>query len=312
MQGELSGLRELLIVADERSFTAAAAALRVTPSAVSQSIKALEERVGVRLLQRTTRSVGLTEAGSRFVSRLKPALEGVREAFESLSELRDRPAGVLRLTLPRVGYQQVLARRLAAFLSAYPEISLEVHVDEAFIDIVQDGFDAGIRIGEMVQHDMIGVRVSPELRVAAVGTPAYFKRRGKPKHPRDLHAHDCINYRRRTSGVIYAWEFSESGRDFQVAVNGRLVLDDGDLIIQAALDGLGVAHVLDCSVREHLASKRLVRVLDDFCPPFPGLFLYYPSRAQLAPKLQALVEFLRTRTRPPSSAAPLSDAKRER
>jgi DNA-binding transcriptional LysR family regulator len=293
MLEELSGLKELAIVAEKRSFTAAAAALRVTPSAVSQSVRALEERVGVRLLQRTTRSVGLTEAGARFLTRLKPALEGVREAFESLSELRARPAGTLRLTLPRLAYQQVLAPRLGQFLALYPEISIEAHFDEAFVDVVEAGFDAGIRIGEMVERDMVGVRVGPDLRVAVVGSPAYLASRGKPKHPRDLHGHDCINYRRRSSGAIYAWEFTEGSRDFQVAVDGRLVLDDGELLIQAALDGLGLAHVMDCSVHGLLSAKRLLRVLESFCPPFPGFHLYYPSRAQLAPKLQVLVDFLK-------------------
>lgn len=293
MQQELAGLTELAIVAEKRSFTAAAAALRVSPSAVSQSVRALEARVGVRLLQRTTRSVGLTEAGARFLTRLRPALDGVREAFESLSELRERPAGILRLTLPRVAYQHVLAPRLPAFLALYPEITLEAHCDEAFVDVVEAGFDAGIRIGEMVERDMIGVRVGHDLRVAVVGSPAYFASHAKPKHPRDLQRHECINYRRRSSGAIYAWEFTENERDFQVAVDGRIVLDDGELLIRAALDGLGLAHVMDCSVHELLAEKRLVRVLEAYCPAFPGFHLYYPSRAQLAPKLQALVDFLK-------------------
>ncbi len=297
MYDELSGLKELAIVADKRSFTAAAAALRVSPSAVSQSVRALEERVGVRLLQRTTRSVGLTEAGARFLARLKPALDGLRDAFDSLSELRERPSGTLRLTLPRVAYREVLAPRLAEFLALYPDISLEAHFDEAFVDVVEGGFDAGIRLGEMVERDMVAVRVSPDLRVAVVGSPAYFARSGKPKHPRDLHQHACINYRRRSSGAIYAWEFTEAGRDFQVAVNGRLVLDDGDLLIEAALGGLGLAHVMDCSVQLPLAETRLVRVLEAFCPAFPGFYLYYPSRAQLAPKLQVLVDFFKTKPR---------------
>src|SRR6478609_4213498 len=194
-QQDLSGLTALLSVAEKRSFTAAAAELRVTPSAVSQTIRTLEERVGVRLLQRTTRSVGLTEAGARFVARLKPALEGVREAFDALGELRDRPAGVLRLTLPRLGYEQVLAPKLASFLQAYPDVDLDISIDDAFTDIVEQGYDAGIRIGEMVEREMIGVRVSAELRAAVVGSPGYFAARGRPKHPRDLGAHDCINYR---------------------------------------------------------------------------------------------------------------------
>jgi DNA-binding transcriptional LysR family regulator len=293
MRDDLSGLTALLSVAEKRSFTAAAAELRVTPSAVSQTIRALEERVGVRLLQRTTRSVGLTEAGTRFITRLKPAMDGVHEAFESLGELRDRPAGLLRLTSSRLGCEQILSPKLAAFLAAYPDIDLDISIDDAFVDIIEQGFDAGIRIGEMVEREMIGVRVSEDLRMAVVSSPSYFAARPKPKHPRDLHAHDCINYRRRTLGVIYRWEFTENGKDFEIAVNGRMLLNDGDLMVCAALDGLGLAYVPESSVRQHIADKRLVRVLDVFCVPFPGFFLYYPSRAHIAPKLQALVDFLK-------------------
>lgn len=297
MQDDLSGLTALLCVADKRSFTAAAAELRVTPSAISQFIRALEERVGVRLLQRTTRSVGLTEAGARFLSRLKPAMEGVREAFASLSELRDRPAGLLRMTLPRLGYESVVGPRLPEFMERYPDIDLDISIDDAFVDVVKEGFDVGIRIGERIEREMISVRVSDELRLAVVASPAYFAEHGKPKHPRDLRNHDCINYRRRSLGVVSRWEFTESGKDFQVAVQGRIVLDDGDLMADAALRGLGVARVMESTVRDALASKRLVRVLDAFCAPFPGLFLYYPSRAQIAPKLRALVDFLKLPSR---------------
>jgi DNA-binding transcriptional LysR family regulator len=305
MRDELTGLTALLAVADKRSFTAAAAALRVTPSAVSQTIRGLEERVGVRLLQRTTRSVGLTEAGARFLARLRPAMAGVHEAFEVLGELRDRPAGVLRLAIPRLGYHLVLAPRLASFLAAYPDIELDLAIDDAFANIVEQGFDAGMRIGEMVEREMIGVRVSPDLRMAVVGAPAYFAARGKPKHPRELPGHDCINYRRRTSGVIYRWEFTEAGKDFEIAVTGRILLNDGDLMLEAALAGFGLAYLLEDSVREHLAARRLVRVLEPFCPPFPGFFLYYPSRSQVPPKLQALVDHLRiTRGRGTRAARP--------
>ena len=298
MQESLSGLTELLLVAEMRSFRAAAAELRVSPSAVSQSVRGLEERVGVRLLQRTTRSVGLTEAGARFMARLGPALAGVREAFESLGELRSRPAGTLRLSLPRLGYERVLAPRLAEFLRAYPEITLDVSIDDAFANIVEQGFDAGIRIGEMVEREMIGVRVSSELRAAVVGAPSYFAERGKPKHPRELTTHDCINYRRRALGVIYRWEFSENGKDFDVAVNGRLLVNDSEFMVRAARDGLGLAYVMDSCVRAELADRRLVRVLEPFCEPFAGFFLYYPSRAQIAPKLQALVDFLKLKKPP--------------
>jgi DNA-binding transcriptional LysR family regulator len=293
MANALAGLTELVSVTEKRSFTAAAAELRVTASAVSQTIRALEQRVGVRLLQRTTRSVGLTEAGERFIARLKPALVGVQEAFAAVDELRDRPAGLLRLTLPRLGYEQVLAPRLPAFLAAYPEISVDAAIDDAFVDIVAQGYDAGLRIGEMIDREMIGVRMSRDLRAAVVGSAAYFAGRGKPKHPRDLHAHDCINYRRKSSGVVYKWEFTESGKDFAVAVDGRISLNDGELMVKTAVDGLGLAYVMESGVREQLADKSLVRVLEAFCAPFPGFFLYYPSRAQMAPKLKALIDFYR-------------------
>ncbi len=299
MRDDLSGLTELILVAEKRSFTAAAAELRVTPSAVSQTVRALEERVGVRLLQRTTRSVGLTEAGERFVARLKPALAGVHEAFDALGELRDRPAGVLRLTVPRIAYQQMLAPRLPAFLKAYPDITLDVSIDDAFANIVEQGYDAGIRIGEMLDREMVAVKLSADLRMAVVGAPAYFATREKPKHPRDLQAHDCINYRQKTSGVVYRWDFSENGKDFVVAVDGRLLINDAELMISSAIDGLGLAFMIDSLVREHVAKKRLVRVLDSYCAPFPGFYLYYPSRAQLAPKLKALVDFFRYGSRSP-------------
>ena len=297
MRDDLTGLTALLCVAEKRSFTAAAAELRVTPSAISQSIRSLEERVGVRLLQRTTRSVGLTEAGTRFLSRVKPAMQGVREAFASLSELRDHPAGLLRLTLPRLGYESVVGPRLPEFLARYPEIDLELSIDDAFVDVVKDGFDLGMRLGEMIEREMISVRVSGDMRIAVVGTPGYFAERGRPKHPRDLQHHDCINYRRRALGVVSRWEFTEHGKDFQVAVEGRILINDGDLMVDAALRGLGVAYVMESTVREALASKRLVRVLEAFCVPFPGLFVYYPSRAQVAPKVQTMIDFFKLPSR---------------
>lgn len=295
LKNELSGLTELLAVVERRSFTAAAAALRVSPSAVSQAVRALEDRTGVRLLQRTTRSVGLTEAGARFVERLRPALQGVGEAFEALGELRDRPAGLLRLTLSRLAYQQVLAPKLSSFMASYPDIALDLGIDDAFRDIVREGFDAGIRIGEMVDREMRGVRVASDMSMAVVGSPAYFTRHKKPKHPRELPAHDCINYRRRTRGVIYRWEFTENGKDFEIAVDGRLLLDDGDLMVSAALDGLGLAYVPEFSARPYLKTRQLVRVLEPFCVSFPWFFLYYPSRTHVAPKLQALIDTLRVR-----------------
>lgn len=297
MRDDLSGLTALLVVADKRSFTAAAAELRVTPSAVSQSVRALEDRVGVRLLQRTTRSVGLTEAGARFLARLRPAMEGVHAAFESLDEVRGRPVGTLRLNVPRLACATVIEPILAPFLAAYPELRLDITIDDGLTDIVAKGFDAGIRIGEMLDKDVIAVPLTGDMRTAVVGSPAYFARHGKPRHPRELHAHDCINYRQISSGALYRWEFSEEGRDLTVAVDGRVITNDYDVMLRAALDGLGLAYVMEHSLAEALAAKRLVRVLIPFCPRFPGLHLYYPSRTQTPPKLRALVEFLRARRR---------------
>jgi DNA-binding transcriptional LysR family regulator len=295
MLEDLSGLTALLCVAEKLSFTAAASELRVTPSAVSQTVRALEDRVGVRLLQRTTRSVGLTEAGARFVAQLKPALAGVREAFDSLGALRDRPAGLLRLTVPRSGYEYALEPLMAAFLVEYPDIQLDICADERLVDIVAEGFDAGLRLGETLEREMIAVRVTEDQRIAVVASPEYFAMHGKPKRPRDLLAHDCINMRRTTSGDAYRWEFTEDGKDFEMAVKGRIVANDAAVIVRAAVNGLGLAYMMESTVRPLLADKQLVRVLDAYCPPFPGYFLYYPSRSNVAPKLQAFVDFMKKR-----------------
>ena len=293
MRDDLSGLTALLAVAEKRSFTAAAKQLRVTPSAVSQSLRALEERVGVRLLQRTTRSVGLTEAGAHFLARLEPAMKGVHEAFESLGELRDRPAGRLRLTLPRYGYQEVLAPCLAGFLAAHPDIQVDIHLDDALIDIVKRGFDAGIRIGELLEREMIAVQVSSDIHMSVVGSPSYFATRRKPRHPRELRDHDCINYRSRTHGVVSRWDLMDSGKRIEVAVDGRVSLDDVDFMVDAAVDGLGLAFLPENRVQKLVADKRLVRVLEPYCPVLPGFFLFYPSRTHLTPKLKALIDFLK-------------------
>ena len=293
MRDDLSGLRALLRVAEKRSFRAAAADLRVTPSAVSQSVRALEGRLGVRLLQRTTRSVGLTEVGAQFVARVKPGLDGIDVAIESLGELRGRPAGLLRLTALRTGYADVLKPKLARFLAAYPDIRIDISLDEALTDVVVQGFDAGLRLGESLDREMIALRVSPDQQVVVVGAPAYLGRRGKPSHPRDLHAHDCINLRKITKGTVVPWRFREDGREFEIAVDGHVVTNDGAVLVDAAVEGLGVAYVFENMVADLLAQNRLVRVLDEYCPQIPGYFLYYPSRVNLAPKLKALVEFLR-------------------
>jgi DNA-binding transcriptional LysR family regulator len=293
----LSGLSAFVAVATKRSFTAAGAELGVTPSAVSQQIQKLEERLGVRLLQRTTRSVGLTEAGERFLSRVQPALADLGDAVEGLSELRDRPAGLLRLSVPRIASTLILEPVLAPFLARYPEIRLEISVDDALANVVEGGFDAGIRLNETLDPGMVAVRITHDLRMAVVASPSYLAARGTPEHPRDLARHDCIRYRQITSGVIARWDLDEGGRAVEVAVDGRVVVNDPGLLVRAALDGLGLAYIFDDCVADELASGRLVRLLDAFCSPFPGFSLYYPSRAHTPLKLQVLVDFLRQRLR---------------
>jgi DNA-binding transcriptional LysR family regulator len=300
MRDDLSGLRALLRVVEKRSFRAAAAEMRVTPSAVSQSVRALEERLGVRLLQRTTRSVGLTEVGAQFVARVKPALEGIDVAMESLGEMRGRPAGLLRLTALRTGYADVLKPKLARFLAVYPDVRIDLSLDEALTDIVAEGFDAGLRLGESLDREMIAVRVSADQQVVVVGAPAYFARRGKPSHPRDLHAHDCINLRKTTKGTVNHWRFRENDNELEIAVDGHVVTNDGAVLVDAAVEGLGLAYVFESMVRELISRKRLVRVLEKYSPQIPGYFLYYPSRVNLAPKLKALVDFLKLSSRAPA------------
>lgn len=294
---DLAGLRVFLAVAQRRSFSAAAADLKVSPSAVSQGVSALEDRLGVRLLARTTRKVGLTEAGERFLARLAPALGDVRAAIDDLDQLRAAPRGVLRLNLPRFAYERLIEPRLAAFLQRYPEIELDLMLDDALADIVGSGCDAGIRLGEMLDQEMVAVPMTGPERVAVVGSPSYLAERGKPKHPRELATHDCINYRQISSRNIYRWEFDErvkgKSREFSISVKGRIVANDLGLMVRAALGGHGLAYVLESAVAAELKVGTLVRVLEPFCAPFPGFFLYYPARRHLPTKLAAFVEFFR-------------------
>ncbi|MFP2963810.1 LysR family transcriptional regulator [Myxococcus sp. 1LA] len=239
MREDFAGLRELLLVAEKRSFTAAAAELRVTPSAVSQAIGALEERLHARLVQRTTRSVSLTEAGARFVAELRPAMEGIRGAFATLESARGRPTGTLRLNVPRLAFGPVIKPMLARFLTAHPELRIDVTLDDGLRDIVAEGYDAGIRLGERIDRDMVAVPITGDMRMAVVGSPAYFDTHPKPRHPRDLAAHDCVNYRHATSRNIARWEFEVDGRELTVAVNGRVITNDNEVMVLAALDGQG-------------------------------------------------------------------------
>jgi DNA-binding transcriptional LysR family regulator len=297
MKDDLAGMTAFLTVADKRSFTTAGAALGVTGSAVSQTLRQLEERLGVRLLHRTTRSVGLTEAGERLYTSLKPAFAEMRAAVESLNELRQRPAGTLRLTVPRGVTAFLQEPLLAEFLALYPEIRLDISWEDGLTDIVAEGFDAGIRFGETLEKDMIAVDIFGPERLVVVGSPAYFARRRKPKHPRELHAHDCIGYRFVTSGACYRWEFDEEGKGFEVDIEGRVTSNDVAFQVRLAVDGVGLAMVSESYVRPFLKDGQLVRVLESFCSPFPGFHLYYSSRSQTPLKLRVFIDFLLARRR---------------
>jgi DNA-binding transcriptional LysR family regulator len=292
VRDELSVLSAFLTVAEERSFTRAAKRLGVSTSALSHAMRGLEERFGVRLLARTTRSVAPTDAGEQLLARLRPALGDIRGALDLISGLRDRPAGLVRLVVSPLAATMVLAPKLGQFARDYPDIVLDVTTDESRVDLVAARFDAGIHLGEFIERDMLAVRVSPDLRPAIVASPGYFESHTKPASPRDLPGHRCINFRHGSAGV-YRWEFDKGKQSLAVSVNGPLILDDVEVMIRAAVDGVGLAFVSEEHVAHHLASGALVRVLEDWCPPFPGFFLYYPSRRQLPAALSALIETLR-------------------
>jgi DNA-binding transcriptional LysR family regulator len=289
---DLKVLSAFLAVAEERSFTRAAKRLGVSPSALSHAIRALEERLDVRLLARTTRSVAPTDAGAQLLARLQPALGDIQGALDLISGLRRRPAGRVRLVVSPIAAMTVLAPKLGQFARDNPDVILDVTTDESRVDLVAAGFDAGIHLGEFIERDMVAIRVSQDHRPAIVGSPGYFESHPQPRAPRDLLAHPCINFRRGSFGV-YRWEFDKGRQSLTVAVNGPLIVDDMDVVIRAALDGVGLAFMSEELAAPHLARGTLVRVLEDWCPPFPGFFLYYPSQRQLPPALSALIEALR-------------------
>ena len=292
-RNDLSTLAAFLAVAEERSFTRAGKRLGVSPSAMSHAMRGLEEDLGVRLLSRTTRSVAPTEAGERLLARLRPALTDVQDVLGELSGLRDKPAGRVRLLIPRLAGLTVLGPKLAKFTRDYPEVVLDITADDSRMDIVAGGFDAGIHFGEYIQKDMIAVRVSEDHRAAIVGSAAYFKSHVKPKAPRDLVSLPCINFRHGHGGEVYRWEFEKGRKSLSVAVNGPLIVDDVELAIRAAIDGIGLAFISEDKVAQHLTTSALIRVLEDWCQPFPGFFLYYPSRRQQPAALAALINTLR-------------------
>ncbi|MFL6353409.1 MAG: LysR family transcriptional regulator [Bryobacteraceae bacterium] len=289
---DLGALSVFLTVAEERSFTQTGKRLGVTPSAISHSMRELEETIGVRLLSRTTRSVALTDAGERLRARLRPALTEIDQAVEQVAGLRTQPAGRVRLLVPRLAVNSVLAPKIGDFVRKYPDIVLDITTDDTRMDIVAGGFDAGIQFGEYIDKDMIAVRVSPDFTPAIVGSPDYFRSHAKPKSPRDLIRHRCINFRHGDAG-LYRWEFEKGKKSLSVAVTGPLVVDDLDLVIRAAIDDVGLAYMGDDRAAPYLETGALVRVLEDWSQLFPGFFLYYPSRRQHPAALSALLEFLR-------------------
>jgi len=291
----MSDLVAFLHVARQRSFTRAAAQIGVSPSALSHTIRKLEERLGVRLLTRTTRSVSATEAGERLLRSIGPHFDQIRAEIEGLSELRDKPAGTLRITTGDHAAETILLPALAGILPFYPDLNVEISVDAGFVDIAAERFDAGIRLGETIAQDMVAVRIGPDMRMAAVGSPDYFRGRSIPAAPHDLGDHVCINLRFPTHGGVYVWEFEKAGRAVNVRVDGQLVVNDIELARRGAMGGLGIAYLPEDYVRPQLDSGALVRVLAGWSPPFPGYHLYYPSRRQQSPALALLIDALRYR-----------------
>ena len=291
----LNDLVAFLTVARERSFTKAAAKLAISQSSLSHLIRDLEERLGIRLLTRTTRSVAPTEAGERLLNTIGPRLDEVETELVSLSELRDKPSGTIRITSTDYATDTILWPKLIPLLRKYPDIKVEIITDYGLTDIVTERYDAGVRPGEQVAKDMIAVRIGPDIRMAVVGAPSYFRERPEPKKPQDLVHHECINLRLPTHGGLYAWEFERGNRELRVRVEGQLTFNGIAQMLNAALAGFGLAYVPDDLVQPHLAKLRLKRVLEEWCQPYSGYHLYYPSRRQPSAAFSLLVDALRYR-----------------
>ncbi|CAA0093032.1 HTH-type transcriptional regulator PgrR [Starkeya nomas] len=292
---ELGDLSAFLAVAEERSFTRAAARLGTSQSSLSHTVRRLEERMGVRLLTRTTRNVAPTEAGEQLLDTLRPAFNDIEERISAIGALRQRPAGTVRLTASPHPAASIVMPAASRLMAEYPDVKIEISVDLRLTDIVAERYDAGIRLGEQVEKDMVAVRIGPDLRMAVVGSPDYFARHPKPKTPHELTRHSCINLRLPTLGGLYAWEFERKGRPLNVRVDGQFICNETSMIIDAALNGLGLTCLPEDLFGTLVAEGRLVRVLEDWCPPFPGYHLYYPSRRQTSPAFRLLVEALRYR-----------------
>jgi DNA-binding transcriptional LysR family regulator len=293
-RGDLADLTAFVAVADHLSFRAAASRLGVTPSALSHSMRQLEERLGVRLLNRTTRSVAVADAGLRLLERLRPAIDQVAGALEDLNQERQRPLGRLRIYAIPVAAAAVIAPIWGRFLSTYPEVHLELAVGEAPIDIVAKGFDAGIGPHDRAAADMIAVRVMGSMKIVVVGAPTYFARRRPPRTPDDLARHSCVQYRLAGDGAVLAWPFERNRKSRRISVDGRVMVNNAHLAVRAAVDGLGIAYTLEALAEPFLRSGQLVRVLEDWSPSFEGLFLYYPGHRQVPAALRALIDMIRT------------------
>lgn len=296
-RASLDDLAAFAAVARERSFTRAAAALGTSTSNLSHTVRRLEERLGARLLQRNSRSVMPSEAGDALLATLEPALDNIEGALETLGRERHAISGTLRLTATRQAYEAIVRPALPVFLAEHPRATVEVLIDTAYRDIVAERFDAGIRLGEKLEQDMIALKVGPDLEMAVVATPGYLANAEPIAHPRDLTRHRCINYRMVAAGTLYAWEFERDGQPLDIRVPGPLTFNEPDLMLAAALDGLGVGYLLRDVVEPHLAERRLVRLLADWTPPFRGFHLYYPSRRQIRPVLSAFIEAVRASAR---------------
>jgi DNA-binding transcriptional LysR family regulator len=292
---DFNHLQAFILVARERSFTRAAAQLGVSQSALSHTIRGLESRLGVRLLTRSTRGVSPTEAGEKLYASLEPHYEAIEAGLSALDEARGKPAGTIRITTHDHAAGTVLWPKLARVLAAYPDIKLEISINYGLIDIVAERFDAGVRLGDQVARDMIAVRISPDMKRAVVGSPAYLAGRPLPQTPQDLVRHNCINLRLATHGGLAPWEFTKDGKELQVQVEGQAIFNTTPQKLQAALDGAGLATLPDDMVEEHVAAGRLQRVLEDWCPTYPGYHLYYPSRRQASPAFALVVDALRYR-----------------
>ena len=295
-RGNLNGLLAFVAIGQERSFTKAAAKLGVSQSALSHTLRELEARLGVRLLTRTTRSVSPTEAGERLLHTVGPRFEEIEAELETLRELRAKPAGTIRITAIDYVADTILWPKLVKLLRQYPDIKIEIIIDYGLTDIVAQRYDAGVRSGEQVAKDMIAVRVGPDMRMAVVGAPSYYEKRLPPKTPQELIGHNCINLRLPTLGGLYAWEFEKGGRELKVRVEGQLVFNTTAQILNAALTGFGLAYVPEDLAQPHVAKGRLKRVLEDWCAPFSGYHLYYPSRRQSSAAFALVVDALRHRS----------------